>query len=217
MYAELEIGRTNPDRDIAKLADLLRLFRDRAAAYGVTSLNERLNTVAEYFDMYSQRYLQYGRKSLARGCPVTYIAPPNASYDKIADTALTDGLYGGATFNESWVGWCGQDAEFVIDLGKVQKIRQVEGDFLHALGGWILLPKSMTCAVSVDGETYAPFGHVDIAEDRESKVKYVPVSVVGDGEGRYVKVHIATLGLCPTWHYGVGFPAWFFVDEVNVY
>lgn len=30
--------------------------------------------------------------------------PPNKPYDHIADKALTDGLLGGATFNESWVG-----------------------------------------------------------------------------------------------------------------
>ena len=25
-----------------------------------------------------------------------------------------------------------------------------------------------------------------------------------------------TIGLCPSWHYGVGYPAWFFLDEVEV-
>jgi len=27
---------------------------------------------------------------------------------------------------------------------------------------------------------------------------------------------VKTLGLCPDWHYGVGYPAWFFLDEVVV-
>ena len=33
-------------------------------------------------------------------------------------------------------------------------------------------------------------------------------------KARYIKVEIETLGLCPSWHYGVGYPAWFFLDEV---
>ena len=31
---------------------------------------------------------------------------------------------------------------------------------------------------------------------------------------RYIKVHIDTLGKCPSWHYGVGYDAWFFLDEI---
>ena len=29
-------------------------------------------------------------------------------------------------------------------------------------------------------------------------------------------VVVKTIGLCPSWHYGVGYPAWFFLDEVEV-
>jgi len=219
MYAELEISRTKPDRDIKALADLLLLFKDRAEKFNAISLNERLNPISEYYELYTQRYLVDDRVSLARGCPVTYIIPPNPPYEKIADTALTDGLYGGATFNESWVGWCGKDAEFVIDLGEIKKIKQVEADFLHHLGAWILLPKSMTCLVSTDNETFHQIGHIDVPEDRESKIKYVKLSVSSEDaiEARYIKVKIDSIGLCPTWHYGVGFAAWFFVDEVNIY
>lgn len=33
---------------------------------------------------------------------------------------------------------------------------------------------------------------------------------------RYVRVYIESIGLCPSWHYGVGYPVWAFVDEVVV-
>jgi hypothetical protein len=220
MYAELEIARTEPDKDIDKLTELLHLFRDRAGKYNVTTLNERKNTVNEYCELYVQRYLFNAQKSLALGCPVTYIQAADSPYDKIADKALTDGLYGGATFNESWVGWKGRDAEFVIDLGEVKKIQQVEADFLHKLGAWILLPKSISCSVSADNIRYQAMGHKDLAEDRDAEVKYVNVSIPANDSNltaRYVKVKIETIGLCPPWHYGVGHPAWFFLDEVNVY
>ena len=219
MYAELEIARTEPVKEVAELTELLNLFRERAAEYNVISLNERRNTVKEYCDLYIQRNLSNTRESLARGSQVTYIRQADPPYDKIADKALTDGLYGGATFNESWVGWVGKDADFVIDLGSEKEFQTVEADFLHKLGSWILLPKSMTCQVSTDNENYQLMGRTEIAEDRDAEVKYVPIVISSENKikARYIKVNIETLGLCPPWHYGVGHPAWFFLDEVNVY
>jgi hypothetical protein len=219
MYAELEIARTEPIKNKAELSELLELFRNRADEYKVLTLNERRNTVKEYCELYIQRNLSDTRESLAQGCPVTYLLPADSPYDKIADKALTDGLYGGATFNESWIGWVGKDAEFVIDLKEEKEVQSVEADFLHKLGSWILLPKSMTCSVSTDNETYQIMGHKDISEDRDVEVKYVPIAVSVNHKlkARFLKVKIETIGLCPPWHYGVGHPAWFFLDEVNVY
>ncbi|MCL2407208.1 MAG: DUF4838 domain-containing protein [Defluviitaleaceae bacterium] len=220
MYAELEISRTMPphERDEERLAGLLLAFRNCAASSGVMELNERKNTVEEYCEIYRNRYLA-ASKSIAYGCPVTFITPPDPPYHKIGDTALTDGLYGGGTFNESWVGWVGKDAEFIIDLREEKPVNSIEIDFLHHLGSWILLPKSVECEVSLDGASFVRFGRFDVPEDREAKIKFVNVAIKPEKQvkARYVKVKIATLGLCPTWHYGVGFPAWFFLDEVNIY
>jgi hypothetical protein len=104
-------------------------------------------------------------------------------------------------------------------LGEEKEIHSVEADFLHKLGSWILLPKNMSCEVSSDNQSYKFIGRKDIAEDRDAEVKYVNVSVPADDnqKARYIKIKIETIGLCPPWHYGVGNPAWFFLDEVNVY
>jgi hypothetical protein len=219
MYAELEIARTESIEDRVGLKEKLDLFLVRAKESGVITLNERRNTIEEYGKLYVQRNLSRERKSLAEGSSIHYILPADAPYDKIADKALTDGLYGGATFNESWVGWVGKDAEFVVDLGEIKEVHRIEVDFLHKLGSWILLPKSMTCSASIDNEVYHLTGHKDIAEDRDPEVKYVShtVEATSTVKARYIKVKIETIGLCPPWHYGVGHPAWFFIDEVNVY
>ena len=42
----------------------------------------------------------------------------------------------------------------------------------------------------------------------------------GDTEAakaRYIKAEIEGTIECPYWHYGIGFPSWFFIDEVSVY
>ena len=84
----------------------------------------------------------------------------------------------------------------------------------------MLLPKSVTYSVSPDKENFAPFGDTfEFAEDRDMQVKFVPgkVELASPVIARYIKVKVKTIGLCPSWHYGVGYPAWYFMDEVSVY
>ena len=76
-----------------------------------------------------------------------------------------------------------------------------------------------TYSVSTNNQTFSPFGSFEFAEDRDPKVKFVRGKVAVDSpvKARYIKVDIKTLGMCPSWHYGVGYPAWFFMDEIMVY
>ena len=131
---------------------------------------------------------------------------------------MADGLFGGTTFVESWVGWEGVDGSFILDLGEEKEFSSVEADFLHQLGQWILLPEKVTYSVSTDNQTYQPFGSFSFAEDRAPQVKFVGGKVTSDKpvKARYIKVEVDAIGMCPKWHYGVGHPAWFFVDEVTV-
>jgi len=34
---------------------------------------------------------------------------------------------------------------------------------------------------------------------------------------RYIRVEIEGSKVCPSWHYGVGQPSWFFIDEIGVH
>ena len=94
----------------------------------------------------------------------------------------------------------------------------VETDFLHQLGQWILLPRSVRYSVSSDSADWTPFGQVEFPEDQSVPVKFVPaaVTVAQPVRARYVKVEIEGVKTCPPWHYGVGCPCWFFLDEVTV-
>ncbi len=247
-YSKLEIARTSPLRQ-PDIEAQLALFEKRTAEYGVTTLNERNNPPADYCRLYRERFIPQERKSLALGAKVYYMenendrraaesipgttptspsGAPDTRYQPIAQTALTDGLYGGTTYVESWVGWCGRNADIVVDLGRDQDITTISTDFLHQLGAWILLPKRVEYQTATDVQDcgdlghlpWQPFGHYDFAEDRDGQVKFVAAEVSrhdGSVRARYVRLHVESLGLCPDWHYGVGYPAWFFLDEVNVY
>lgn len=217
-YSELEIARTTPGGSRAKLVEAVSLFKKRTAEYGVSALNERLNSPADYCDLYLKRFLPGANKNVAHGARIRWESAPDKKYQSLADTALTDALYGGTTYVESWVGWEGRDADFTLDMGEEKQFSSISTDFLHQLGAWVLLPKSVTYSVSSDNKTFTPFGHVDFPEDRDVSVKFRQAACKSDCpvNARYIRVQVQGTGLCPSWHYGVGYPAWFFMDEVMV-
>ena len=232
-YSKLEIARTQATGEKSLIPTELQLFQNRTEHFAVQSLNERNNRPADYCQLYRKRFLPQEKKSLALGATIEFAPAPEGAQDEnsllggkpdkryqpIAGTALCDGLYGGTTYVESWVGWCGRNADFILDLGEVKEISEIDTDFLHQLGAWILLPKGGQYWVSADKKDWQDFGRFSFAEDRDLQVKFVSGQAKSDKpvKARYIKVHIDTLGLCPDWHYGVGYPAWFFLDEVNVY
>ena len=169
--------------------------------------------------MYKKRFLPQNELSKASGASLTWIIPPQERYKTLGETALTDELFGGTTYVESWVGWNGTDGGFILDLGEENSFTRIEADFLHQLGGWVLLPHSVSYSISSDNTTYKPFGSFTFAEDRDLQVKFVEGKAESDSpvKARYIKVEVKGIGLCPDWHYGVGYPAWFFMDEVSVY
>lgn len=132
---------------------------------------------------------------------------------------MTDGLFGGTSFVESWVGWEGCDGEFVIDLGEDKEFTTIEADFLQQLGQWILQPLKVEFAISSDNREFTPAGSCSFEEDRSPQVKFVQAAVESRHpmRARYVKVAVTGTKQCPRWHYGVGHPSWFFIDEVSVY
>lgn len=219
MFSELEIARTGECIDADEIIPKLDLFEQRTREYGVTALNERNNPPAEYCELYRTRFLPQKEKSKALGAKVEWILPPHDRYLSMASEALTDGLYGGTTYVESWVGWEGRDAAFILDLGEEMQFTRIESDCLHQLGAWVLLPKGGRYSISTDGQTYREFGSFAFEEDRNLMIKFVKGTAESETpvQARYIKVEIEGTIDCPYWHYGVGHPSWFFVDEVSVY
>lgn len=217
-YSALEIGRTESRKDLDDINRKLDLFEARVKEFNVPTLNERNNSPVEYCDLYRKRYMPRKEKNLALGAKVTYLTEPAVRYQDAGKTALTDGLFGGSTFVESWIGWEGTDGDFVIDLGQNKEFHSVETDFLHQLGQWILLPLKVVYSYSEDGVNYTHWETHDLPEDRSVEVKFQGIrsESVQPVKARFIKVEVTGTKECPTWHYGVGHPSWFFIDEVTV-
>ncbi|MDR1680995.1 MAG: DUF4838 domain-containing protein [Prevotellaceae bacterium] len=218
LYSELDIARTETAMDVAGIEQKLTLFEQRATLFDVPMINERHNSPLEYAALYRTRYLPRNEQNLAAGAAVVFLTPPTGRYAAPGKTALTDGLYGGATFGESWIGWEGADAAFVVDLGAAKTFSEIRTDFLHQLGAWILLPRGVRYSVSDDGATFREAGAIEQPEDRDPKVKFVELALRSPKPitARYIKVEVSGTNICPHWHYGVGHPCWFFIDEVVV-
>ena len=219
-YSELEIARAEGRTGEAWVKDALDLFEERTREAGIPVLNERNNSPAEYCTLYRERYLPGKTENKAAGAEVTWIVKPTADrYRKLGETALSDGIYGGSTFVESWVGWEGTDGAFIMDLGQDKEFTYAGCDFLHQLGAWILLPKGIKVSVSSDGLDFRDFGSETIPEDDSPQVKFVKIGCSSPSpvKARYIRFDIEGTKVCPTWHYGIGQPCWFFIDEVEVY
>ena len=91
-------------------------------------------------------------------------------------------------------------------------------DYLQQLGAWVLQPLSVTYSVSTDGKDFTPFGRVTLAEDKTPQVKFVAArhSLDAPVDARYVRIEVEGTKKCPEWHYGVGNPCWFMLDEIVV-
>ncbi len=119
---------------------------------------------------------------------------------------------------ESWIGWEGTDGSFILDMGEPKTFTDISGDFLHQLGAWIFLPKDISFSVSSDGKNFKKLGTAFQPEDRSPKVQFKKLGITTDKPvtARYLKVDITGVKTCPGWHYGVGSPGWFFLDEITV-
>lgn len=218
LYSELELLRTETEKDLVTVTQKLDYFEQEAKRMGDPMLNERNNHALDYCKLYRERYLPKENVNLAKGAKVIWLQRPHERYEKLGETALTDGLFGGAGFVESWVGWEGTDGAFVLDLGEVKEVRSIETDFLHQIGAWVLFPLSVSYSYSTDGDNYQAWKTIDMPEERSGKVLFRGVKAESDTplQARYLKVEVTGTKVCPQWHYGVGHPSWFFIDEVTV-
>ena len=217
-YSELEIARSETPMDVPRIEAMLDTFDTRARRFGLATLNERNNTPAEYCRLYRERYLPRNEHNLAAGAAITFSKPLPAPYDRLGAPSLTDGLFGGTTYKDAWIGWEGTDVDLTVDLGKPTEIHSIDTDFLQQLGSWILQPKAVTYAISNDGINWTTLPRHDLAEDRHPKVKFVSVKETFDkpATARYIRISVDATKQCPHWHYGTGNPCWFFLDEITV-
>lgn len=226
-YARLEQAKANPfgpqgwfiqeNDQWKKSADLLltlETFTEVANRQGVTRVHEWDTTVDEYHAE-TIDFIDFDPSAnKAFRAPVEG-TQPNEKYTHKGLSDLTNGIVGTADWNNHWLGYEGQDLEFVITLDQEQAIEGIETSFIQDAGSWIFHPQLVQAFVSTDGENYRTFSQQVIKAQRQApKVKKVILK--GKAKGKYVKLVVKTVKQCPNWHIGVGNASWTFIDEITV-
>jgi len=150
--------------------------------------------------------------------PITLKEQPHENYAYAGAPTLIDGLHGSTNYRTGrWIGFWGTPLEATIDLLQPTDIQKVSFHTILNINDWIYNPQSVTVSVSEDGENF-----------REVAMKEYPLAAWGSDSAiedyalgfktlttRYLRVRITGHQL-PEGHTGHGFPAWVFVDEIEV-
>ncbi|UMB61046.1 sulfatase-like hydrolase/transferase [Lutibacter sp. A80] len=145
---------------------------------------------------------------------ITSTSKLHSNYKNIE--VLLDGELGYADFSTGqWIGTEGSDLEFIIDLKHIQKISEINLNYLSSFGDWIFPPKNFEVSFSENGNEFNSKKIKDI-EISKNNNNLNPATINLNLKARFIKVKIKGIGSCPDWHTGAGNPAWFFIDEIII-
>jgi hexosaminidase len=149
--------------------------------------------------------------------PFLHATTPHQSFGKASK--LVDGLYGSTDqYDGNWVGFLGRDAEFLIDLQKVQHVKRLSTNFMQHIGYRIFLPTQVEYALSVDGKTYVT---VDVIDDpnplnAEGIMTHEVATTIPLTRARYVRIKVRNVGESPEQYPSTGQKTWLMIDEIVV-
>ncbi|MFZ1691642.1 MAG: discoidin domain-containing protein, partial [Flavobacteriales bacterium] len=159
--------------------------------------------------------------------PITLSVPPNDRYNEGGAFTLVDGITAQEKrVSTEWLGWK-EGVTITVDLGSVQDISYIGIGALNETYSWIHLPESVDFFTSSDGIKYTVVGadnaqliHPDGTEPHhgssEAPLGRKQFETRGNMNGRYVRFTVQHIGKIPEGFPGAGFPAWLFLDEIEV-
>lgn len=133
--------------------------------------------------------------------------------------ALIDFQRGGHDFRTgAWQGYQAQNFSATVDLGKVQRISKVGGNFIQEIRSWIWLPKNLTVYVSTNGKKWKKVAYIthDVSTESYQTVVLEMAQNIKPTKARYVKFEAEYYGKIPAWHLGAGGESFIFVDELVI-
>jgi len=116
-------------------------------------------------------------------------------------------------------GFSGTDFEVIIDLGETTPFSNIQTTFFQYYLSWIVLPTSVSYAISDDGENFEEIETITnkIPLMKEGKFKHTFNFEKENTKAKYLKVSAKTVGKLPQEHPAAGSDAWIFVDEIIIH
>ncbi|MBS1549338.1 MAG: family 20 glycosylhydrolase [Bacteroidetes bacterium] len=185
---------------------------------GTFTLDKSATVQAIYFEQGKEKSKVFTQDifvSKATGKKVNLEFQPKEKYSGMGAQTLTDGIVGDpAKFGTDWLGFSGDNLVATVDLGQIMTIAQVKINFIKSNENWIHLPQKVSVWVSKDGTNFNLV--------QEVNQSYVAKQLgklnlqIKPQEARYVKVMAENTTKIPSGFAGAGYPAWLFVDEIQV-
>ncbi|MCB0669569.1 MAG: DUF4838 domain-containing protein [Saprospiraceae bacterium] len=230
-YKFSDDGRVIPKPE---MKTLVQHFVERAREAGIARIGERAITLDDYHDNFKRIFARMDGMDQAISYKKKINPITNPAKGPEEAERLTDGVFGAFESwrfpekDSNWVAYQGVHMDFILDLGDVMPIKSIEMDFLNvqAQANWhtLILPKYVTYATSVDGNTYeAPIKitnphNPNPAENPDIiKIPFQSFAATLDNrKARYIKVHGENHLRMPSWHINAGRPAGIYSDEIVV-
>ncbi len=155
--------------------------------------------------------------NLATGKPISIRKAPHKNYNHGGAFTLVDGMSGRRPWTGAeWLGFWGDTLDATIDLLEVETVSDISISALHDPGSWIYAPSKIMFYTSVDGKNFVLFdstGQNVFKGETHDKFGYN----MSDGkQARYVRVVVYGAGMIPDGFSGSGYPAWLFIDEIDI-
>lgn len=157
--------------------------------------------------------------SIPAGRTIQLLNPFNTQYPGGGNNALIDNQHGTNDFRTgSWQGYYGDDLDVIVDLGKLQPVRNIKMGFLQDQRSWVFMPLWMHVQVSADGVNYKEAGKVfnTLPAKAEGAIIRVFAEKMNEPNIRFIRITAKNRGVCPEWHPGSGEKAWIFADEILI-
>lgn len=197
----------------------LSRFANTCEKANVRLMNEMGFKPSEYIQSIKDVLKRVARPNLANGKKVNLYTKPK-KYGNEDPQTLTDGAIGGYNFYANWLGFEGNHLEAVIDLEKIQEVREISTAFLQVVNHVVFFPEEVSYFISTDNKSFKkvanlknqfplnPNSRINFIQNFDYKAK--------PQKARYIKLLAKSLLTAPDWHHGAGMPAWIFADEVMV-
>jgi arylsulfatase A-like enzyme len=143
----------------------------------------------------------------------------SSRYSGMGEATLTNGILGSLDYNDGeWLGFQETDFEVLLDLGKVEKIKEITCGFMENQKSWIFLPNDIKISYSTDGNNYMEIAKYKIDSHQQKNGRSVERFSSGtlSAEMQFIRIKASNSGPCPSWHTGAGGKSWLFVDEITV-
>ena len=129
---------------------------------------------------------------------------------------MLDGIRATKNFRDGfWQGFYGENLKAIIDLGADEQIQKVTFGLLQNHDSWIIMPKKISLLSPDDLHEFNLDDSINLGKlVRDFGIKKKDFDLHPKKRTRYLKVVPESIGNCPPWHNGNGYPSWIFADEI---